>query len=98
MDIRDRVLGKYACTYVCTYLVVVSWVCASVRRRVHSLSTDTRLSFHPDAGRDGFRLSGEFLIKVNHVSVSTVAHDSESYFKRHFIRYRAAGRGDKNHL
>lgn len=43
LDIRDRVLGMFACKYV------VSRVCASVLGRVHSLSTDTLLSFRPDA-------------------------------------------------
>lgn len=86
----------YVCMHVCN--CGFPRVCASVHRRVHSLSTDTHLSFHPDTPCDGFWPNGEFLIKVNHVSVSTVADDSGSYFKRHFIRYRAAVRGDKNHL
>lgn len=70
LDIRDRVLGMFACKYV------VSRVCASVLGRVHSLSTDTRLSC------DGFWPSGEFLIKVNHVSVSTVAEASGLLFQK----------------
>lgn len=44
-DIHNHVSGLCACTYV----AVVSQLCASVHRRVHSLSTDTPLSFHPDA-------------------------------------------------
>lgn len=44
LDIHNHVLSMYSCTYV----TVVSQVCASVHRRVHSLSTDTPLSFHPD--------------------------------------------------
>lgn len=94
LDICDCVLGIYACMY----MTVVSRICASVHRCVHSLSTDSHLSFYSDTPCDGFWPDDEFLIKVNDVSVSTVADDSGSYFKRHFIRYRAAARRDKNHL
>lgn len=58
---------------------------ASALGRVPGSSADTL----PSCGsvRDGFWPGGEFLIKRNHVSVSTAAEASGSGFKRHFIRW-----------
>ena len=92
LDIRDHVPSMYACMYV------LSRLCASVHGRVQSLSRHS--SILPPRRSVCWILAQQWTPdkRVNRVSVSTVARDSGSYFKRLFIGYCTAVRGDKNHL
>lgn len=92
LDIHDHGPSTHACMYVASRL------CENVHGRVQSLSRHS--SILPPR-RSVCRILAQRWTpdkSVNRVSVSTVARDSGSYFKRLFIRYCAAVRGDKNHL
>lgn len=78
----------FECVWICVYWACMhacgfSSMCICAQTWPYTL-----LCSHSDTPCDGFWPSGEFLIKVNHVSVSTVADASGSYFKRPYqIRF-----------